>query len=49
MGVVMKMVKKIFRVENGFGMVFTKKGFEVGSKKVLHFVCVSDRSIFAKI
>ena len=37
MGFVMQMVKKVFSVEIGFGMVVTKKGFEVGSKRVLHF------------
>ena len=42
---VMQMVKKVFSVENGFGMVVTKKGFEVGSKRVLDFKGVSDRSI----
>ena len=36
-GFVMQMVKKVFSVEIGFGMVVTKKGFEVGSKRVLHF------------
>ncbi len=45
----MKMVKKVFRVEKGFGMVVTKKGFDVGSKRVLHFVRLSDQSILAKI
>jgi hypothetical protein len=49
MGFVMQMVKKVFSVENGFGMVVTKKGFEVGSKRVLHFEGVSDRSILGKI
>ncbi len=43
------MVKKVFRVENGFGMVVTKKGFEVGSKRVLHFEGVSDRSNLGKM
>jgi hypothetical protein len=37
MGLMMQMLKKVFRVENGFGMVVTKKVFEVGSKRVLHF------------
>ena len=37
MGFVMQMLKKVFSVENGFGMVVTKKVFEVGSKRVLHF------------
>ncbi len=36
-GLVMQMVKKVFSVENGFGMVATKKGLEVGSIRVLHF------------
>ena len=31
MGFVMQMVKKVFSVEIGFGMVVTKKGFELGS------------------
>ena len=31
MDFVMQMVKKVFSVENGFGMGVTKKGFEVGS------------------
>ena len=38
MGFVMQMVKKVFSVENGFGMVVTKKGFEVETKRVLNFV-----------
>ena len=46
---VMQMFKKVFCVENGFGMVVTKKGFEVGSKRVLHFVGLSDRRILGKI
>ena len=45
----MQTFKKVFSVENGFGMVVTKKGFEVGSKRVLHFEGVSDRSILGKI
>ena len=49
MGFVMQMVKKVFSVENGFGMVVTKKGFEVGSKMVLHFERLSDRSILCKL
>jgi hypothetical protein len=49
MGFVMQMVKKVFSVENGFGMVVTKKGFEVGSKRLLHFISVSDSSILEKI
>ena len=49
MGFVMQMLKKVFKVENRFGMVVTKKGFEVGSKRVLHFVGLSDRSILGKI
>ena len=44
MGFVMQMVKKVFSVEIGFGMVVTKKGFEV-----MHFLGVSDRSILGKI
>ena len=32
-GFVMQMFKKVFSFENGFGMVVTKKGFEVGLKK----------------
>ena len=32
-GFVMQMFKKVFSVENGFGMVVTKKGFVVGLKK----------------
>ena len=40
---------KVFSVEIGFGMVVTKKGFEVGSKMVLHFISVSDSSILEKI
>ena len=31
---VMQMLKKVFSVENGFGMVVTKKGLEAVSKKV---------------
>ena len=46
---VMQMIKKNFSVENGFGMVVTKIGFEVGSKKVFHFEGVSDRSILCKL
>ena len=34
MGFVMQMLIKVFRDENGFGMVVTKKGFLVGSKRV---------------
>ena len=49
MNIVMQMIKKVFSVENGFGMVVTKKGFEVGSKRVLHFEGVSGRSILGKI
>ncbi len=49
MGFVMQMLKKVFNVENGFGMVVTKKGFEVGSKRVLHFVGLTERSILGKI
>ncbi len=49
MGLVMQMIKKVFRVENGFGMVVIKKGFEVDSKRVLSFVGLSDRSILGKI
>ena len=45
----MQMVKKVFSVENGFGMVVTKKGLEVGSKRVLHFVGLSDKSNLRKI
>jgi hypothetical protein len=45
----MKMVKKVFRVENGFGMVVTKKGFEVGSNWVLRIEGVSARSILGKL
>ena len=41
---VMQMLKKVFRVENGFGMVVTKKGLEVGTKKVCTFKVASDRS-----
>ena len=48
-GFVMQMFKKVFSVENGFGMVVTKKGFDVGSKRVLHFEGVSDRSILCKL
>ncbi len=43
MGFVMQMLKNVFRVENGFGMVVTKKGLEVETKRVLHFVGVSDQ------
>ena len=46
---VMQMLKKIFSVENGFGMVVTKKGLEVGSKMVLHFEGLSDSSILCKL
>ena len=49
MSFVMQMVKKVFSVENGFGMVVTKKGFKVGSKRVLHFEGVSDRCILWKL
>jgi hypothetical protein len=49
MGFVMQMLKKVFSVENGFGMVVTKKGFEVGSKRVLQFVGLSEKSILGKI
>ncbi len=49
MGFVMQMVKKVYSVENGFGMGVTKKGFEVGSKSVLHFKGVSDLSILCKL
>ena len=49
MGFVMQIAKKIFSVENGFGMVVTKKGFEVCSQRVLHFEGVSDRSILCKL
>ena len=49
MGFVMQIVKKVFSVENGFGMIVTKKGFEVGSKRVLHFEGVSDRSSLCKL
>ena len=49
MGFVIQMIKKVFSVENGFGMVVTKKGFEVGSKRVLHFEGVSDRTILCKL
>ena len=45
MGFVMQMVKKIFTYENGFCMLVTRKGLEAGSKRVLHFEGVSDRSI----
>ena len=48
-GFVMQMVKKVFSVENGFGMIVTKKGFEVGSKRVLHFEGVSARIILGKL
>ena len=37
MGFEMQRVKKVFPVENGFGMVVTKKGLELGPKSVLHF------------
>ena len=37
MGFVMLVAKKVFSVETGFGMVITKNGLEVGSKRVLHF------------
>ena len=46
---VMQMLKKILSVENGFGMVVTKKGLEVGSKMVLHFEGLSDSSILCKL
>ena len=49
MGFVMQLLKKVLRVENGFGMVVTKKGLEVETKRVLHFVGASDRSILGKI
>ena len=49
MGFVLQMVKKVFTVENGFGMGVTKKGFEVGSKKVLDFEGVSDKTVLCKI
>ncbi len=49
MDFVMKMLEKVFSIENGFGMVVTKKGFEVGSKRVLHFEGVSHRSILGKL
>ena len=45
MGFVMQMLKKVFSLENGFCMVVTRKGLEVGSKKVLHFEGASNRSI----
>ena len=48
-GFIIQMVEKVFRVENGFCMVVTKKGFEVGSKRVLHFEGVSDRCILLKL
>ena len=41
---VTQMAKKVFSVENGFGMEVTKKGLEVGSKRVLHFEDVGDRN-----
>ncbi len=44
-GFVMQMFKKVFSVENGYGMVVTKKGFEVDSKRVFHFEGLNDRSI----
>ena len=49
MSFVMLVGKKVFSVETGFGMVVTKKGLEVASKRVLHFEGVSDRSIFGKL
>ena len=48
MGFVMLVGKKVFSVETGFGLVVTKKGLEVGSKKVLHFEGLSDKSILDK-
>ena len=48
-GFVMQMVKKVFSVENGFGMVVSKIGFEASSKRVLHFEGVSVNSILGKL
>ena len=48
-GFVMQMFKKVFSVENGFSMLVTKKGFEVGRKRVLHFEGVSARTIFGNL
>ena len=45
----MQIAKKVFSVENGFGMVVTKKGLEFGSKSVLHFEDVGDRSILCNL
>ena len=47
MGFVMQMLKKVFSLENGFCMVVTGKGLEVGSKNVLHFEGVSERRILS--
>ena len=49
MDFLLQMVKKVFIVENGFCMGVTKKGFEVGSKKVLDFEGVSDKTVLCKI
>ena len=49
MSFVLQMDKKVFTVKNGFGMRVTKKGFEVGSKKVLDLEGVSDRSFLLKL
>ena len=48
-GFVTQMVKKVFSVENWFGMVATKKVLEVGSKRLLHFKGVSGRIILGKL
>ena len=48
-GFVMQMFKKVFSIENGFGMLVTKKVFEVGPKRVLHFEGVSRWSILCKM
>ena len=49
MGFVMQMLKKIFKVEIRFGIVVTKNGWEVDSKKVLHFEGLSDSCILSKL
>ena len=49
MDFVMQMAKKVFSDENGFCKAVTKKGFEVVSKRVLHFEGVSDRRILCKL
>ena len=49
MGFVMQMLKKVFKVENRFGIVVSKKGLEVDSKVVLHFEGLNDSCILCKL